>query len=571
MKDYKGLPGAGGIALGKVVYLEKQEIVIEKKSVNDTQAEIEKFRKVQEEYSNELDELYEITKESIGETEAEIFNAYKMIAKDEYFFGNVFKQVEKESINIDYAINEEKKKTAEMFLSMPDPYMRDRGVDIENVCDEIINRINGVVSTESKIGKIKEPFIVIAKDLTPADTVRIDKTYLRGFVTQKGGVTSHVVILAKTLAIPAIVGAADILEAKDASDIYINGTTGEIIVDPDKETIAAYKEQEKKMEKEKAYFDECAKKSITTKDGKEVLVCINSGDADSIDTFEPEKCDGVGLFRTEFVYMNERDYPSEEKQFNVYKEMLEKANGKEVIIRTLDIGGDKQLDYMDMPKEDNPFLGYRAIRLCLDRREVFKTQLRALLRAGEYGNLKIMFPMIVTYEELMDAKGILDEAKKELESEGVSLKNKVPVGIMIETPAAVLLSDKLAEVADFFSIGTNDLIQYTTATDRMNEKVQYLYTPYNISVLTAIAKVIENGHKQNIPVGMCGEASSDPNMVPVLLGMGLDEFSVVPSSVGRIKSILMSLSYEEMKEHANKVLAAKTIDEVEKIMASLSV
>lgn len=567
MEKCKGLPGAAGQAIGKLVRLEKKECVVERRTVASPEQEIVRFRKIQREYSEELDSLYETTLKGMGKDSAEIFRAYQMIANDEYFFGNAIKRVQTEKINMDYAIEEEKKKICEMFSSMSDAYMKERAADIENVCNELINKLNGIVSVESQIGMMDEPFIVVAEDLTPADTVRIEKTFLKGFITEKGGVTSHVVILAKTLGIPAIVGAKDVLGlTKDKELIYINGADGYAIVEPDQEFVDKFLIEKEKIDALEAHFAQMARKEVSTLDGRKIRVCVNSGDSDSLETFCADACDGIGLFRTEFLYMNEREYPTEEKQFRVYKSIAEKACGKEVIIRTLDIGGDKQLDYMELPKEENPFLGYRAIRICLDRKEVFRTQLRAIFRASAFGKIKVMFPMIVTVEELRQAKQVVEEVKEELRKEGKAFQEDTPVGIMIETPASVLISEKLAEEADFFSIGTNDLIQYMTATDRMNERVQYLYTPLNLSVLAAIGMVIQNGHLHGLPVGMCGEAASDERMIPILLGMGLDEFSVVPSQVGRVKSFISCLSYEYAQKFVPNVLGKQTIQEAEDML-----
>lgn len=567
MEKLQGLAGAPGQAAGTIVKLNTTNVEIIRQNITDTDAEIARFRLVQRAYIQELDELYETTLESLGQTSAEIFNAYKLIASDEYFFGNVIQNVQNNKINIDYAIEQEKNTTCNFFLTMEDAYMKERGTDIANVCNDLIGRLNGIESTEKQIRKIKEPFIVIAEDLTPADTIRIDKTYLKGFATEKGGVTSHTVILAKTLGIPAIVGIKDLRKKTlNGEKIYINGYEGYVYLSPDEGFLTEFAKEKERLDAQDIYYKKLAGKKITTLDSRKVQVCMNSGDSESLNSFNADNCDGIGLFRTEFIYMGDINYPSEDKQFNIYRTILEKASGKEVIIRTLDIGGDKQLDYMELPSEANPFLGYRAIRLCLDRKDVFKTQLRALLRASIYGNLKIMFPMIVTVEELRAAKELLETAKNELRTEGISFFENIPVGIMIETPAAVLISDRLATEADFFSIGTNDLIQYTTATDRMNEKVQYLYTSRNISVLTAIAKVIENGHAAGIPVGMCGETASDLELVPVLLGLGLDEFSMVSAQIGRVKDLISRLNYSETQAFAQQVLKQQTIAEVNALL-----
>lgn len=567
MKKFTGLAGAGGRDVLKGVILRKEKLVLEKRIVEDTMSEVERFKKVQHEYAEELDGLYRAALADIGEKAANIFKAYRVITCDDVFFKKPIKLVQEEHINIDYAIEQEKEKVSAKFAAMSDPYMKERMGDIRNVCDEIIRRLGGVKSVEEQIRKIREPFILVAEDLSPEDTIRIDKTYLRGFITEKGGITSHVVILAKTLGIPAVVGATGIMQdVRPDQLLYINGDDGYGILEPDQAFISAFRQEKIRLDEQKRRYAAMAGEPAVTADGRKVAVCINSGDIESCKKFRVDQCDGVGLFRTEFLFMNQRDYPDEELQFKAYKEIAEAAQGKEVIIRTLDIGGDKQLDYMRFPKENNPFLGYRAIRICLDREVVFLTQLRAIVRASAFGNIKIMFPMIVTLEELRQAKEMVKKAQDLLRSEGIAFNENIPVGIMIETPASVLICDKLAKEADFFSIGTNDLIQYTTATDRMNEKVQYLYDPCNLSVLRAIDTVIRNAHRVGIPVGMCGEAASDGRLTPLLLAMGLDEFSVVPAQVGKIKYIIRRCDPGKLSGLVGQVLASDSIDEVKTLL-----
>jgi phosphotransferase system enzyme I (PtsI) len=406
--------------------------------------------------------------------------------------------------------------------------------------------------------------------LTPEDTIRLDRARLGGFITEKGGATTQAVLLAKVIGIPAVVGAAGIVErVSNGQLIYINGDEGYAIVEPDAAFLESFSVKKEVLERQKTQFDGIAAQQAVSIDGRAVHVCVNAGDTDSLRALDMEKCDGVGLFRTEFLFMGQRGYPDEEVQFSVYRELVQKAKGKEVVIRTLDIGGDKQLDYMGIPAESNPFLGYRAIRICLDRHEMFQTQLCAILRASAYGLVKIMFPMIVTCEELLEAKAAVEKAKAALRARRLSFDEETQIGIMIETPASVLISDKLARHADFFSIGTNDLIQYTTATDRMNEKVQYLYDPCNLSVLRAIATAIENGHAAGIAVGMCGEMASDERLLPLLFGLGLDEFSVVPSQVGRLKYKIQKLNYADLQKRCISVLQADSIDEVKNILKSM--
>jgi phosphotransferase system enzyme I (PtsI) len=571
MKKFTGLAGAGGRELLQAVVLYREKLVLEEKMVEDCEKEVERFKKVQHEYAEELDKLYRATLADSGEQAANIFKAYRVITCDDVFFKKPLKEVWEKHISIDYAIGKEKEKVSAKFAAMSDPYMKERGNDIRNVCDEMIRRLNGVNSAEKQIRNLREPFILVAEDLTPEDTIRIDKTYLRGFITEKGGITSHVVILAKTLGIPAVVGATGIMQdVRPGQMLYIDGDDGYGIIEPEEAFISAFHNKKLRMDEQKKLYAAMANKPAITMDGRRVAVCINSGDVESRRNFQVEQCDGVGLFRTEFLFMNQHDYPDEELQFKTYKEIAEIARGKEVIIRTLDIGGDKQLDYMNFPSENNPFLGYRAIRICLDRKEVFLTQLRAILRASVFGNIKIMFPMIVTIEELRQAKQMVETAKNLLCAEEIAFNENIPIGIMIETPAAVLISDKLAKEADFFSIGTNDLIQYTTATDRMNEKVQYLYDSCNLSVLRAIETVIRNAHEAGIPVGMCGEAASDERLTPLLLAMGLDEFSVVPARVGKIKYLIRRCDLGKLSKLVEQVLGSDSIAEVKVLLAAES-
>ncbi|MBW7572676.1 phosphoenolpyruvate--protein phosphotransferase [Caproiciproducens faecalis] len=569
MKKITGLAGAGGSELAQAVVLNRQKVTPHKTTVQNSESEVERFRQIQREYAEELDELYQSALADTGEKTAEIFKAYRVIVCDELFFKRPIQTVMEERIGIDYAIEQEKQAVCSRFEVMEDPYMKERASDIRNVCDELIRRLNGLKNTEEQIQSIREPFILVAEDLSPEDTVRIDKTYLRGFITEKGGITSHTVILAKSLGIPAVVGAGKILSSVITGQrLYINGNEGYGISEPDEDFVLSFRREREQQQERKKQYEAVLTEPAVTLNGRRVAVCINSGDAESRRNFCDGFCDGIGLFRTEFLFMDQRACPNEELQFAVYKETAEKAHGKEVIIRTLDIGGDKKLGYMNIPQENNPFLGYRAIRICLDQPKIFLTQLRAILRASAFGNLKIMFPMIVTAEELRKSREMVEKAKAELRAEGIAFNEKIPLGIMIETPASVLISDKLAKEADFFSIGTNDLIQYTTATDRMNEKVQYLYDPCNLSVLRAIHQVIQNAHKAGIPVGMCGEAASDARLTPLLLAMGLDEFSVAPAQLGRIKYLIRRCDTDKLTDWVNDVLESDSIDEVKQRLAS---
>lgn len=567
MKKIEGLAGAAGQALYRALVLKREAVELVEGTVADPEEEIARFEEIRGKYAEELDQLAQKSADGHGQEAAAIMKAYAVIARDDFFFKKPIKRVRADGISMAYAVEEACQKVCRKFEGMDDPYMKERAVDIRNVCTELIRRLQGVSSTLEIQGD--DPVILVAEDLTPEDTIRVDKKKLGGFITQRGGVTSHAVILAKTLGIPAVVGCGEVMTAVESGQkLYLNGSEGWAIVEPDAETEARFRDAHKKQLQLDGLYRHAASQPSVTKDGHQIMVCVNSGDKDSVNGLDATKCDGVGLFRTEFLFMDQTDYPSEQLQYEAYRQVAEAAQGKEVIIRTLDIGGDKQLDYMSLPQEFNPFLGYRAIRLCLDRKEMFLTQLRAILRASAHGKLKIMFPMIVTVEELRQAKALVQQAAQELDQEGVAHAPHVPVGIMIETPAAVLLSDQLAKEAEFFSIGTNDLIQYTTATDRQNERVQYLYTPCNLSVLRAIATVIENGHREGIPVGMCGEAASDPRLGLLLLGLGLDEFSVVPAQVGKVKYMVQHADYGQLAAKVKKLWEFATIEELEAWLAS---
>lgn len=571
MAEIRGIGGASGQAVGRIVVLKEQEYTVECEQIQNPGAEVEKLEEARDEYRREMAKLYEETRAAEGEEAAAIFQAYKEMADDDIFFQQPVSRVREESINMEFALEEEKKKVASVFLSMEDPYMKERGTDIENVCNALIKKMKGISSPIEKIRKIKEDFIVAAEDLAPADTVRLDKRYLRGFVTERGGRTSHTVILAKTLGIPAVVGAAGIMEsARDGEKIWIDGDAGRAILDPSEETMRQYEYERQQAARRKEMYDEVKKEPAVTTDGHRLQICVNSGDRESLRSLAIDECDGVGLFRTEFLYMSGSEAPTEEFQYEVYRELAEKAGGKEVIIRTLDIGGDKQIDYMDLPKEQNPFLGYRAIRICLDKTELFKTQLRAILRASAHGKVSVMFPMIVNLEELRQARSFVRECQEELDAQGYAYDKEIRIGIMIETPAAVLLSDKLAAEADFFSIGTNDLIQYITATDRMNERTQYLYRICNLSVLRAVKTVADNAHRAGIPVGICGESASDERMTCVWLGLGIDELSMVSGQTSHIKYIIRHTSKKEAQEIAEKVLDLDTAGEVEQYLDRLA-
>lgn len=571
MNVLQGLAGASGYAFGTAVLVENAAASIERREIIDVNAEVERMQKGKERYFQQLEELKAKALKEVGESGAEIFSAYQEILSDEVFFEQIIERIQKEKVNAEYSIEQERAATASLFEGMDDEYLRERAQDITNVCMELIAEIQGVKKKVKLDASAGAALIAVAEDLTPADTIKMDKSVLAGMITETGGVTSHTVILAKTLGIPAITGMKDARKhIADGMPLLVDGGQGTVIINPDEASQAEFKEKIQVEQAKKAVFEAKTGEPAVTLDGKTITVNINSGDEDSMANFKASACDGIGLFRTEFLYMSRKNYPTEEEQFAIYREMAEKNQGRELIIRTLDIGGDKQIAYMDLPKESNPFLGYRAIRLCLDRKDVFKTQLRAILRAGAYGEVKIMFPMIVNMEELQEAKAVLDEAKKELAAEGVSFKEHIPVGIMIETPAAVMISDRLAEEVDFFSIGSNDLVQYMTACDRMNERIQYLYDNCNLSVLRSMRMVCENANKQGIMVGICGEAASETRLIPLWAAMGVDELSVVPSQVGKVKYMLSRISVAELQKDMASILAQSSIEEVKRQLDAIA-
>ena len=567
MVQIKGLPGAPGCVAGTAVVFAGRTLSLERRSVADPQAEIDAMEAARKRYEKTLADLAADSAGSGAAEQAAIFDAYREILQDDVFFGAVSERIAGESVCASFAIERSRAETEALFSGMDDEYLKARATDINNVCQELMAEIQGVTAGDPFAGVAGRELVIFAEDLTPADTVRLDRSRLAGMVTERGGVTSHTVILAKALGIPAVVGAGSVLnQVRTGDSVLVDGAAGTAAIGADEATIQAFLGKKEKADRQKALFDDSRKLPARSRDGVDLRVNINSGDSETIRTFDVDSCDGVGLFRTEFLYMGQTDYPSEDFQFKAYRDMAVRTAGKELIIRTLDIGGDKQLDYMDLPKESNPFLGYRAIRLCLDRTEIFLTQLRAILRASAFGAVKIMFPMIVNLEELLRAKELLEEAKTQLDARGAAYNRDVPVGIMVETPAAVLLADRLALHCDFFSVGSNDLIQYTTATDRQNERVQNLYDCCNISFLRAVRMACTGAHTAGIPIGICGETASEPRLIPLWAAMGIDELSVAPALVGRTKYIFSRLSKTELQPVLENALACGGIEEVKTML-----
>ena len=559
---FKGTGASPGIAIGKVLVVEHGELEIQRVSISNTEEEVARLDKAVEVSKEELTKVKEKALLELGEHEAEIFEAHLLVLEDPELIDSAKAKIKDEQVNADYALKEIRDMFVGMFESMDNEYMRERAADIKDVTNRIIRHLLGVKIVD--LAALEEEVILVAHDLTPSDTATMNKSKVLGFLTDIGGRTSHTAIMARTLEIAAVVGLTDITtKANDGDYIVFNGDTGEVILNPDEETIDKYTKLKNEFDEYRKSLELLKGKPSQTTDKRHVELAGNIGSPNDVEGLIKNDAEGVGLYRTEFLYMDKEDgFPTEEEQYEAYKAVLEGMDNKPIVIRTLDIGGDKELPYFDMEPEMNPFLGYRAIRICLDRKDIFKTQLRALYRASVHGTLRIMFPMISSLEELLAAKEVVAEVKEELKSEGIAYADNVEVGMMIEIPSAAVISDILAKHVDFFSIGTNDLIQYTCAVDRMNQKISYLYNQFNPAVLRLIKTVIDNAHAEGKWVGMCGESAGDQRMIPILLGFGLDEFSMSPISILPARKLITSVSYEDMKKFAGEVLAMGTAEEI---------
>ena len=534
----KGIAASKGYAIGTVFLQEHEEIVITDQKVTDVAAEKEALQKSLDASRAQLEKIKEKAAAEMGEEKAAVFEAHITLLDDPEFTGAMAMEIEANSINAMKAVDNVTNMFVSIFESMEDAYMRERAADIKDVSKRIIANLAGKSADAFAITEANT--VVVAHDLTPSDTAQLDRSKVVGFITNIGGRTSHAAIMARTLEIPAVLGLGDITSAVKTGDkIIVDGITGDIIINPSEDVIAEYEAKKEKFRAEQEELKKLIDVKTTTKSGKRVEVCGNIGQPEDVLGVIANGGDGVGLFRTEFLYMDRDNDPTEEEQYESYKFVLEKMEGKQVVIRTLDIGGDKTLPYLPLPEEMNPFLGYRAIRLCLDRKEIFKVQLRALLRASVYGNLCVMFPMISGLEEFQNAKAVVEECKAELRAEGKEYSDSIQWGIMVEIPAAAVYADELAKYVDFFSIGTNDLIQYTLAADRMSEKVSYLYNPMHPAVLRLIKMTIDGAHKHGKWVGMCGEMAGDEAAIPTLVEYGLDEFSMSATSILNAKKIIL--------------------------------
>ena len=561
----KGIAASSGIAIGKVFKLESPVISVANTLKGSVEEEKARFTSALEKTVSDINLVKERASANLSEDELAIFDAHLMMAQDPEYASQIVDMIG-EGNSADYSCKTVSDNMIAMFESMDNDYFRERAADIKDVSYRLLCNILGLQIPD--LTAINEEVIIVAHDLTPSDTASLNKTYTLGFCTAVGGRTSHSAIMARSLEIPAVVGTGNILESCSNGDMMIlDAIDGLAIINPDEEELVAYKAKREAFLAEKEALKVLVHQKSVTVDGHEVELAGNIGGPNDVEGVLNNGGEGVGLFRTEFLYMNSTvDFPTEEEQFEAYKAVLEGMKGKKVVVRTLDIGGDKKLDYFSFPEEMNPFLGYRAIRFCLDRTDVFRTQLRALIRASVYGRLCVMFPMIATIQEFLDAKAIFEEEKAKLVSEGVAVADKIEVGMMVEIPASAVLADQFAKHADFFSIGTNDLIQYSMAADRMSEKVSYLYQPLNASILRLVKMTIEGAHKNGKWVGMCGEMAGDAMAAPLLLGLGLDEFSMSATSILRARKIINGLSYEEMKELSAKAVECETEAQVSELV-----
>ncbi|SFO53538.1 phosphotransferase system, enzyme I, PtsI [Pseudobutyrivibrio sp. JW11] len=536
MKKLTGKKVFNGVAIGKIYFYAKKENIVTRTKITDTDAEWQRYLDAREEAISQLTALYEKTKKIASEEEAEIFNVHIMMLEDE-FSDSIENMIKTQNVNAEYATAQTGDNFADMFANMDDDYFKARAADVKDIAERVISILLGNQSGETNFD---EPVIVVAEDLSPSETVQMDKDKILAFVTKLGSENSHTAILARTMGIPALVGAADVSEDINGKEAIVDGTEGLMIVEPDKETLENYEKVREQNRRQKELLKELRNKDTVTKSGRKVNLYANIGSIGDLNSVLVNGAEGIGLFRSEFIYLKSDSYPTEEEQFKIYRQVAETMAGKKVIIRTLDIGADKQVDYFDLGHEDNPALGFRAIRICLERPDVFKTQLRALYRASYYGNISIMFPMIISVDEVKRIKEIVAEVKCELDEDGIQYKD-VELGVMIETPAAVMMSEEIGKEVDFFSIGTNDLTQYTLAIDRQNQRLENFYDPHHPAILKMLKMIVDNGHKSDCWVGICGELGADLELTKTFVEMGFDELSVSPAMVLPVREAIRNM------------------------------
>lgn len=567
-KLIKGIAASDGVAIAKAYLLVEPDLTFDKnEKVTDVEGEVAKFNSAIEASKVELTKIRNNAEVQLGADKAAIFDAHLLVLDDPELIQPIQDKIKNENANAATALTDVTTQFVTIFESMDNEYMKERAADIRDVSKRVLSHILGVELPNPSM--IDESVVIVGNDLTPSDTAQLNKEFVQGFATNIGGRTSHSAIMSRSLEIPAIVGTKSITqEVKQGDMIIVDGLNGDVIVNPTEDELIAYQDKRECYFADKKELQKLRDADTVTVDGVHAELAANIGTPNDLPGVIENGAQGIGLYRTEFLYMGRDQMPTEEEQFEAYKEVLEAMDGKRVVVRTLDIGGDKELSYLNLPEEMNPFLGYRAIRLCLAQQDIFRPQLRALLRASVYGKLNIMFPMVATINEFREAKAILLEEKENLKNEGHDISDDIELGIMVEIPATAALADVFAKEVDFFSIGTNDLIQYTLAADRMSERVSYLYQPYNPSILRLVKQVIEASHKEGKWTGMCGEMAGDATAIPVLLGLGLDEFSMSAISVLKARRQIKGLSQNEMRELANRALDCVSADEVEDLVQS---
>lgn len=561
-KLIKGIAASDGVAIAKAYLLVEPDLTFDKnEKVTDVEGEVAKFNSAIEASKVELTKIRNNAEVQLGADKAAIFDAHLLVLDDPELIQPIQDKIKNENANAATALTDVTTQFVTIFESMDNEYMKERAADIRDVSKRVLSHILGVELPNPSM--IDESVVIVGNDLTPSDTAQLNKEFVQGFATNIGGRTSHSAIMSRSLEIPAIVGTKSITqEVKQGDMIIVDGLNGDVIVNPTEDELIAYQDKRERYFADKKELQKLRDADTVTVDGVHAELAANIGTPNDLPGVIENGAQGIGLYRTEFLYMGRDQMPTEEEQFEAYKEVLEAMGGKRVVVRTLDIGGDKELSYLNLPEEMNPFLGYRAIRLCLAQQDIFRPQLRALLRASVYGKLNIMFPMVATINEFREAKAILLEEKENLKNEGHDISDDIELGIMVEIPAIAALADVFAKEVDFFSIGTNDLIQYTLAADRMSERVSYLYQPYNPSILRLVKQVIEASHKEGKWTGMCGEMAGDETAIPLLLGLGLDEFSMSATSILKARRQINGLSKNEMTELANRAVDCATQEEV---------
>ena len=559
----KGIAASDGVAVAKAYLLVQPDLSFTKKSVDDYKKEQSRLDEALKQSQNELEKIKNHAEKTLGSDEAQVFEAHIMILNDPDFIGAIKQEIEDQKENAEAALSNISNNFIATFEAMKDNnYMKERAADIRDVTKRVMSHLLKVTLPDPTM--INEEVVIVAEDLSPSDTAQLNRKYVKAFVTDVGGRTAHSAIMARSLEIPAVVGtdtATKVTQTKGDVKIAVNGITGDVVIDPTSEEVAEFEQAGKDFAIQKDEWSKLKNESTITADGKHFILAANIGTPKDLTGVKENGAEAIGLYRTEFLYMDSAELPTEEDQFKAYREVLESMDGKQVVVRTMDIGGDKHLPYLPLPEEQNPFLGYRAIRISLDREDIFRTQLRALIRASYYGKLGIMFPMIATVNEFKKARAIYQDEYDKLKAAGTPVSDEIEVGMMMEIPAAAVLADKFAKIADFFSIGTNDLIQYSMAADRGNDRVSYLYQPYNPAILRLVKNIIDSAHNEGKWVGMCGEAAGDPIMDCILIGLGLDEYSMSATSILKIRSLMKKIDSSKVKELAEKAVTESVTNE----------